>query len=108
MTLQHAPKRAAELRNELQSVSCLLDQMKEQFADVPETLASSRLWESMKRSTEEFEQMLQTIRGRIQKERTKGLQRLLWPFTNSENKEFLDRIERYKASFELALSIKQK
>ena len=105
--VKQAPKRSAELRDELQSVSLLLDQVKENFAENPKNLFSANAAKSIERSTEEFEKLLQTLRDRIGCNRTKGAQRLIWPFSSSENAEYLSRIERYKAIFTLALSIKQ-
>jgi hypothetical protein len=106
--VKQAPKCAVELRNELQNVSCLLDQIKEHFNDGSQALVSRHVLESMKQCTQEFEKLLQAMGDRIRREKTQGFQRLIWPFSSSENREFLARIERYKTIFNLALSIKQR
>jgi hypothetical protein len=36
------------------------------------------------------------------------IKRLKWPFTQKQNEEYLSRLERYKATFTLALSTLQK
>lgn len=105
--VKQAPKRSAELRNELQSVSCMLDQVKKQFTDVPENVVSPHVLKSMKHSTEEFEKLLRGLGDRIRREKTNGFQRIIWPFSSSENAEYLTSIERYKSILNLALSIKQ-
>lgn len=105
--VKQPPKCSVELRNELQNMSCLLDQMKEHFTDDSEALDSHHVLESMKHCTREFEKLLQAMGNRIRREKTQGFQRLIWPFSSSENREFLARIERYKTIFNLALSIKQ-
>ena len=100
--VKEAPARSKELRDELQTVTDLLNALKTTFdAD------SISLTDSLKRSTTEFQGILKQLETRLAAEKTEGLKKFKWPFTKADNERIISQIERYKATFTLALNINQ-
>ena len=95
--VKDAPKNAEQLRQEVGHLSTLLDRFDDKSL---ESLFTD------KTPLEEFLEILKELRDRVAPRETKGSRRLKWPFTQDQNKRLLDRIERYKANFNLALNLK--
>ena len=93
--VKDAPKNAEQLRQEVGHLSTLLDRFDDKSL---ESLFTD------KTPLDEFLEILKELR--VAPRETKGSRRLKWPFTQDQNKRLLDRIERYKASFNLALNMK--
>jgi hypothetical protein len=62
---------------------------------------------SLRQSATEFNLLLKALERRINPEQIQGFKRLKWPFSKTENERMIQRIERYKAAFNLALNIEQ-
>ena len=100
--VKEAPARSKELRDEFATVSHVLNALKETLS-----IDSIALNVSLERSVQEFQNLLSELEPRISQERTKGLSKFKWPFNKAENEKFIHKIERYKATFSLALNISQ-
>jgi hypothetical protein len=101
-----APKRSQELRQEIMTLCDLLDTLK---SALNSKVAGSHFTtsESLIESITDFQQLLTLdITPRIQASQTKGLNRLRWPFTKVENERLLQKMDRYKEAFNMALGLK--
>jgi hypothetical protein len=96
--VRDAPKSALELRAEMGAVCALLESL---AATITENTASA----SLRDAVAEFENMLNDMNAKVDLSKTKGMQRLKWPFNKDENERLLSRIGRYKDTFNLALNI---
>jgi hypothetical protein len=101
--INYAPKRSKELRDEMGTVHHLLNLL-EKILTSPER-QSFTLLQSLTTAIFEFRDMLADMAANVNGLQVGEFRRLNWPFTQSENERFLLRIERYKAIFNLALSI---
>jgi hypothetical protein len=98
--VKEAPERTHELSKELKHVWLLLNSLRDIFESkrpVPAPLESA---------ITEFEEMLESIKVRVDESKAKGIERLKWPFKKDENARLLASIERYKGIFEIALGLK--
>ena len=100
-----APKRSRELRQELGTICDLLDSLDDGLTS-QSTNSSFTIPASLNLAIEEFQTMLENIKPRVKESQTKGVRRLKWPFTKDENDRYLSRMERYKATINVALNIK--
>jgi|SRR5271155_173379 len=100
--VQDAPNRSRELRLEMCVICDLLESLENAMINsrFPSTAPVS-----LKDSINGFQALLNKMKVRIAESQTKGLSRLKWPFTETENKRLISSIERYKGSFSLALNI---
>ena len=103
-TVKDAPKHSQELRNELSTISDLLDSLCDALDS--STTSSFTPPDSLKSAIPEFQVILEDMKLRVTESQTKGLRRLKWPFTKDENERLLSRLQRYKATFNMALNIK--
>jgi hypothetical protein len=104
--VKDAPRRSEELRLELASVCGLLDSL---YATLTQSTISSECLipsAAIKSAVAQFQVTLNEINARVSVGQLKGLGRLKWPFSKEENERILTRLERYKATFNMALSIK--
>lgn len=101
--VRNAPKCSQELRDELARVSDLLDSL----AETLDSSSSQPLFTNIK-PVSGFEEILKELESRVSEGKAKGMGRLKWPFTEKENKRLLDRINSYKGTFDLALSIQSR
>lgn len=105
--VRDAPKRSEELRQELASVCGLLDKLHIALSPSSKHPESSFVPPiSLKNSIAHFRAMLENINKRVSVSKTKGFERLKWPFTREENERLLVNLERYKSTFNMALNIK--
>jgi hypothetical protein len=94
------PERTRELRMELSNVWLLLNSLRE-------VLKSKSIVEvPLESAIKELEEMLKHMQARVDESKAKGFDRLKWPFKKDKNNELLSRIERFKATFQIALGIK--
>lgn len=98
--VKSAPERTHELSGELKHVRVLLSSM-------PEIFESKRpVSAEMESAITDVIEMLENLKVRVDESKSKGLERLKWPFKKDENTRLLTRIERYKGIFEIALGLK--
>ena len=98
--VKNAPKHSKELRQEMAALSDILD-------NIDEALNSPSCNSMFTNSApfDEFVGMLHHFKTRVDVSQTRGVARLKWPFNENENKKWLEQIERYKATFSLALNV---
>lgn len=99
--VKNAPIQAQQLRYEFEAVVEILKKL--QILDVDSLSSDSGL----EKAINNFQALLNELKPCIAKNCTEGLKRLRWPFTKAEHKRLSDQIERYKATFSLALTIDQ-
>jgi len=99
-----APAQAQGLRNELQNLSVLLDSLKKNLEVSPPSPPRANF---LGTPAKELENLLLHMRDRVKHEKTKGLQRLMWPFTEKENGKLVAQLQRHKADLILALNVDQ-
>jgi hypothetical protein len=102
--IKEAPAHAEALRNELQNLSDLLDSLTKNLATSPLSPLRAKL---LSTPSKELEKSLLHLRDRVTGEKTKGVERLKWPFTQKENEKLLAQLQRYKADLILALNVDQ-
>lgn len=96
---------AAELRNELGLMLGVIDNLKETIRNDESSLQSYH--RSLEGAVAEFVRMVEEMEKRIVPEQINGIKILKWPFTEGENKIYLERIERYKGTINIAMNAKQ-
>lgn len=101
--VNNAPKRSLELRQEMSTICDLLNSLELILDSTP---TSSPSLDSLKNSLPEFAGMLREMKARTDSSQVKGVKRLMWPFKRDENERLLSRIERYKSSLHMVLTIK--
>jgi len=92
-TIKNAPHEACDLGKEISATASLLQSLEE----VPEFLHNDVL---------EFKLMLDQMNDRIKVLETQKVQQIQWPFKHDETQNNLQKIEHYKATFNLALTAK--
>lgn len=102
--IRAAPTRSRELRMEVDAMLDLITELHETFERNPQGLYRP----SLKEGVNEFRWMLEEMVRRTLPEKAAVLQRLKWPFKETENRDFLFRIERFKTSFIMVMNISQK
>jgi len=95
--IKNAPKRSLELRQEIMNISTLLESL--------ENVSMDSLFTN-KAPLDEFKKILKDLSVRVTEAKTNGIGRWKWPFSQDENDQLLSRMERYKTTFNVALSIK--
>ena len=95
------PKQSRELRKELGLLSELLSPLEEALRNAGDDISIPT-----SAAITEFRDMLVQMNARVDESRTRGVERLKWPFTRDQNHEYLSRIERYKQTFTAVLEIK--
>jgi hypothetical protein len=98
--IKDAPKHAQELRKEMSSISQLLQSL-EEVVRSPNFTAST----SLKDDLLDFQSMLNEMNATLAILETQKIEQVKWPFTGKETKDKLLKMERYKATFELALTV---
>lgn len=101
VAVKNAPKHSRELRREMGALAELL----ESLDDTLDSQSAKPLFTESDPMTG-FLELLEELNVRLTERKTKGLGRLLWPFSQDENERLLTKIERYKTTFGLALSLK--
>lgn len=99
-----APKRSQELRQEMLIMSDQLNFLVEVLKSMSTSSAPS-VSASLADAISELETMLNDMNQRTQVSTSRGLNRLKWPFTQTENTRLLSRVARYKSILDSALNI---
>lgn len=98
-----APAQALRLRQELGTIVAILNTLKDTLECSPTLFQGSE--KVLEDALVQFEVLLKEMEARIQDDKARGFARLKWPFTEAKNKDYLDKIERHKSSFNLALTL---
>ena len=98
--IKNAPKHAKELSKEMGSISQLLQSL-EEVVTSPNFTASRSLNDDLL----DFQSMLNEMNATLAIVETQKVEQVKWPFTVKETKDKLLKMERYKATFELALTV---
>jgi hypothetical protein len=97
--VKNAPARSQELRSELRTLAAILSVLQETLE------VDSKALRTLEHSVDEFQKLLASLSVRISPERTEGFNKLKWPFSAAENDKILATIERYKSTFNIALTL---
>jgi len=98
--VKEAPIRSRELREEMGSICGLLESLEGLVA----SNSQSTLLRSLDTTISELHRMLRDMNTRVSESQTRGLRRLKWPFTKTENERLLSRIGRYKETLNVTLN----
>jgi len=105
-TVKNAPKLSRELRQEALLLSDTFENLRSVF-----TAHASKALQKASPSADllqGFEETIKQIAARVEiKEGEASWKRLVWPFTQKENEDYLAKLERFKSSFQLALQVLQ-
>jgi len=103
--VKNAPKMSAELRQEMGIICTLLDSLAIAAAH-EDSNSQCRLASSISLATQQFKLVLSEMNTRVTVSQTSGMKRLKWPFAKEENERLLAKLERFKNTFTMAMSIK--
>jgi hypothetical protein len=98
-----APARSEQLQREFNNLSKFVTQLQSILGTNSNTLSRP----SLEAEIRGFNEMLQEILRRTALRNTRGIQRLTWPFKEAETEEFIVRIERFKSSVNLVITVAQ-
>jgi hypothetical protein len=102
--VKQAPNRSRELRDEARLVSDVLDDLKSFLEESKSTSVPEKdLSVSLRSTVKEFTDMMDEMAKRVEVKKEEVYKRFKWPFTQKENKEYLERLGRYKSTFTVAL-----
>lgn len=106
--VKQAPKKAKDLRDELQKLSTLLDSLKDflQTFHSNGTISSSR-FTFLDDPAKELTKLLNEMEKRVLSQKVEGIGRWKWPFSEKENTELIERMQRFKTDLILVLNIDQ-
>jgi len=106
-TVKNAPKLSRELRQEALLLSDTLENLRSVFT-APDASKALRKASPSADLLQGFEETIKQIAARVEiKEGEASWKRLVWPFTQKENEDYLAKLERFKSSFQLALQVLQ-
>jgi hypothetical protein len=103
--VKNAPARAKDLREELGGILGIIETLKDVLSDTPSRVGISS--ETLEKVVSQFTEALVDTEKRVAAERAKGIQRMKWPFSEHETQEAIEKIERFKNTFNLALNLEQ-
>ena len=105
-----APEKSQQLHEELYAISNIARNLSTVVASSANLRVESRDNATISNETvRQFENMLLEIERRIVlPDGLFSVERLKWPFSVNENMEFLGRIERFKTTLNLALTVTQR
>ena len=103
--LKQAPKRSNELQQEAFLLSIVLRDLKStlEATDSPDPLSK----EILNNVVAEFAKVMIDMEKRVEVKGGDWKNCVKWPFTEKENEKYLLKLERYKTTFHLVLSIIQ-
>jgi hypothetical protein len=103
--VKNAPKHSDQLHEELYAISKIIKNLKTTVAESPTRRSGTVILQDL---VSTFEEMLKEMEMKISlSAKTVSVKRLKWPFSLKENMEYLERIERFKGTLHLALSVYQ-
>ncbi len=103
--VKNGPSRSAELRDELGAMLALFEGLKQSLSRgnyIDNTGAN------LHGELGNLHEILVEMQDRVKADQTRGIRRMTWPFKEGENKKFIERLERCKSTFNLALNIDQR
>jgi len=104
--VKKAPEKSKQLRDELYALSDVAQNMNTLLAKSSPRASGNIV---MDETVVEFEKMLQEMERKVTLPKgTITWERLKWPFSLKENAEYIERIERFKITLNLALSVFQR
>lgn len=102
--IESAPRRSEELRREIDTLFSLIPKLRDAFdADVDDITK-----EHLKSEVDDLVAMLQKLLERIKPNKVKGIRRLKWPFKEAENSRYISKIERFKSTFSMLMTVGQR
>jgi hypothetical protein len=103
LEVKDAPARSKQLRDEIQLISATLQSL----ACIREEDTTQSLSHQLRKAAVDCTDMLNNLETRVAAECTQGYRRLIWPIDKAFIDRALKRIERSKATFNLALQVYQ-
>jgi Fungal N-terminal domain of STAND proteins len=103
--VKSAPTHSMELREELGVLIGVFENFKIAIAQ-GKKLETSRC-SGIEKAIPLIQKLLETMEGKIDADKTKGLNRAKWPFKKEENKHYIERLERFKLTMSIAIGIEQ-
>ena len=100
-----APKYSDDIRRELGVMLGVTTSLREAIKqDKSAMTAASK--SALENAVDDFDSLLREMEDRVAPKFIHGRRVLLWPFSMDENRHLLERIERYKNTFDLTLELK--
>ncbi len=106
-SVKEAPKRSKELQQEMFLISNVLIDLRSALASHPKGLRVPKIAAPLGRTATEFAKTMDALTSRIQVKEQDIFKRLKWPFDEKENEIFIQKLERFKGTFTLALEVLQ-
>jgi hypothetical protein len=103
-SVKSAPAKSQELQDELLAISNVTRNLSVLLSNLPVGKGNVVSDESMA----QCQDLLNEIKTKIVLPAGKIKKRLEWPFTMKENAEYIERLERFKSTFTLALNVYQR
>jgi hypothetical protein len=108
--IAEAPVEASELQYEISSTVGVVTSLKFLLDTAPKCVSSSEegtLNDSLTSAIKITREMLERLEKGISASQKKKLHRLIWPFKKREVTEYVEKIQRYKGTIQLALQVNQ-
>ena len=105
--VKNAPKLSCELQDQAYLLSNILNEIQSTLEDTDSRpiAASTNI---LNDTVVEFAKTMKDMEGQFVVKEGELKKRLQWPFTEKDNKQFLEKLERYKSIFDSALNIIQR
>jgi hypothetical protein len=104
--VKNAPKLSRELRQEALLLSDVLENLR---SVLPGDSQAGPLPNSLNNTVKEFEDTVKEMAKHVEiKENELSWKRFRWPFDQKDNEKYLEKLERFKNTFQLALQTIQK
>ena len=105
--VKNAPKLSRELQDQAYLLSNILNEIQSTLEDTdPRPIAAST--NILNDIVVEFAKTMKDMEGRFVVKEGELKKRLQWPFTEKENKIFLEKLKSYKSIFDSALTVIQR
>jgi predicted ribosome quality control (RQC) complex YloA/Tae2 family protein len=101
--VKQAPEKSKELTDEISELSSVLEDLADTLKEVNDTCGDVVNDIIKARSLQRYSDFLNDFQSRIHVDKKDLKKRVKWPFSAKENEESISRIERYKATFVMAL-----
>jgi hypothetical protein len=101
---------ANELRTEIDTTIHVVTSLRVLLETDPDCISESQkgtLNESLKSAIKITEDMLDKLEKSVSASQKKKLHRVIWPFKKKEVTEYVEKIQRYKGTIQLALQVNQ-
>jgi hypothetical protein len=106
-TAYEAPRRSRELQAEVIQVSNVLMDLQSALKSIPEDAQFPKTIKLLSESSTEFTQVMNEMASRIEVQQRNLGKRLKWPFNEKQNNKYLSKVEAFKQTATLSLSIVQ-